>query len=190
MMPPNCCLCDNGIETGHQCELVCFSKTERDRQWHAMAASEKDFTGHPPDCDWFCDIHVETAKTLSHNDLPTALHQLRQNELWQLIYIDLFDRDTPPSVQSSGIGFESGFENFWDQILATAEADGNHADYSVPRDCSELTLIKQSVPNEEKAAQTVRRLAVGQAARMRKGGLADVKKYLTDHCKQLSRTQT
>ena len=203
MMPPNCCLCDNGLETGHQCELVYFSKTESDRQWYAMAASDKGVTGHPPDCDWFCDLHAETAKSLSSDDLTTALQHLRENESWQLIYIDLFDRDTPPSVQCSGLGFESGFARFWDQILATTEADGrrypsdyrlsfqsNQGDYSLPRECPELTLIKRHIPSEEKAAQTITRLAIGQAAQMRRGDLLDVEKHLTDHCKQLSRMQT
>ena len=201
-MPPNCCLCDNGIETGHQCELIYFSKTESDQQWHAMAATEAGFTGHPPDCDWFCAIHTEAAKSFIHVDLATALRHLRENESWQLIYIDLFDRDTPPSVQRSGVGFESGFEEFWDRILATTEADGrrypsdyrlsfqsNHADYSLPRECMELTLIKQNIPDGEKASQAIKLLSAGQAAQMRKGGLTEVKKYLAGHCRQLSRSQ-
>ncbi len=202
MMPPNCCLCDNGIETGHQCELIYFSKTESDQQWHAMAATETGFTGHPPDCDWFCAIHTETAKSFIHVDLATALRHLRENESWQLIYIDLFDRDTPPSVQRSGVGFESGFEEFWDRILATTEADGrrypsdyrlsfqsNHTDYSLPRECMELTLIKQNIPDGEKASQAIKLLSAGQAAQMRKGGITEVKKYLAGHCRQLSRSQ-
>ena len=203
MMPPNCCLCDNGIETGHQCELVYFSQTESDQQWHALAATGKGFTGHPPDCDWFCDIHAGSAKSSSHRDLTSALRHLRENESWQLIYIDLFDRDTPPSVQGRGVGFESGFEKFWDRILATTEEDGrrypsdyrlsfhgSHPDYSLPRDCPELTLTKQNIPDDEKASQAIKLLAAGQAAQMRKGGLAEVKKHLTDYCKQLSRSQT
>ena len=203
MMPPNCCLCDNGIKTGHQCELVCFSKTESDRQWHAMAATATGFTGHPPDCDWFCDIHTEAAKSFIHFDLATALRHLKESESWRLIYIDLFDRDTPPSVQRSGVGFESGFEEFWDQILATTEADGrrypsdyrlsfpsNHTDYSLPRKCMELALIKQNLPDDEKASQVIKLLSAEQAAQMRKGGLAEVEKYLTEHCRQLSRSQT
>ena len=203
MMPPNCCLCENGIETGHECELVYFSKTESDRQWHAMAATGECFTGHPPDCDWFCDLHMESAKSLVQWDLPTALRHLRENESWQLIYIDLFDRDTPPSVQRSGVGFESGFKLFWDRILATTEADGrrypsdyrlsflgNHPDYSLPRDCPELSLIKQNIPSDETASEVIKLLSAGQASQMRKGSLIEAEKHLTDHCKQLSRSQT
>jgi len=167
-----------------------------------MASREDGFTGHPPNCDWFCETHVETAKNLSHRELPAALRYLQKNESWQLIYIDLFDRDTPPSVQRSGVGFESGFEQFWDRILATTEADGRrypsdyrlafpdkHTNYSLPRNCPELTMIKQHLLNDQEAAQTIRRLAAGQAAQMRKGGLPEAENYLTERCNQLSRTR-
>lgn len=202
MMPPNCCLCDKGIKTGDQCRLICFSKTESDRQWHAMALSEDGFTGHPPNCDWFCDTHAETARAFSHCELSAALRYLRENECWQLIYIDLFDRDTPPIIQRSGVGFESGFQEFWDRILATTETDGrrypsdyrlsfqhNHPDYLLPRVCPELTLIKQSMSDDKKVSRAIRLLAAGQAARMRNGGLAEVNKHLTDHCKHISQSQ-
>ena len=203
MMPPNCCLCKNGIETGHKCELVYFSKTEGDRQWYAMMAKGKSFTDHPPDCDWFCDLHAESAKSVIHHDRPTAIRHLRENEAWQLIYIDLFDRDTPPSVQRSGVGFESGFEQFWHRILATTEADGRRypsdyrlrfankqVTYDLPRNCSELTTIKKHLPACKEAPQAIRLLAIEQAAKMRKGGISDAEKYLTQRCKQLSSAQT
>lgn len=202
-MPPNCCLCDKGLETGDTCELIRFFKTESDRQWHAVAASEGEVAGHPPDCDWFCNLHAAAVKNLRHHDRSTALLHLRENELWQLIYIDLFDRDTPPSVQRSGVGFESGFFEFWDQILATTEADGrrypsdfrlalhgNHADYSLPRDCPELTIIKQHLPTDEGSVQAIGQLALGQAQQFRKSGLLGAAKYLTSRTQSLAPKQT
>lgn len=203
MMPPNCCLCDKGIETRDKCELICFSKTESDRQWHAMAASGLGIAGHPPDCDWFCDMHASAVKTLHHCERSKALLHIQQNEAWHLVYIDLFDRETPPSVQKSGVGFESGFAEFWDQILATTEADGrrypsdyrlsfhsSHADYSLPRDCPELTIIKKHIQTGGECLKMIRRLAVGQAEQVRKQGLSGAANCLAHLCNQLSLEQT
>ncbi|MDA7915009.1 hypothetical protein N9018_02735 [Rhodopirellula sp.] len=202
MMPPNCCLCDKGIESGDTCELISFAKTESDREWHVQATLGEGFTGHPPDCDWFCDIHAHAAKHLVHYDRSAALLYLQQNEWWHLIYIDLFDRDTPPSVQKSGVGFESGFVEFWDKILSTTEPDGRRypsdyrlsfssadLNYSLPRDCTELTTIKQHTLNLDDAMNSITELAKGQAEQMRTNGLSGAAKHLTQQCVQLSPNQ-
>jgi len=202
MMPPNCCLCDKGHEAGDACELICFARTEGDREWHLRASSEEGFTGHPPDCDWFCETHVETAKALAHRNCASALLHIQKNESWHLIYIDLFDRDTPPLVHATGMGLESGFLKFWDEMLATVETDGRRyptdfrlsfssetADYSLPRACPELTTIKQHMPSGEQGLETLKQLAFGHARQMRSSGLSGATQYLTHRCRQLAEKQ-
>lgn len=77
MMPPKCRLCDRGHETGDDCELICFARTASDQEWHDWAASPAAIPDHPPDCGWFCDAHVETARPLVHCDLTSALDHVR-----------------------------------------------------------------------------------------------------------------
>ena len=78
MMPPNCCLCDKGLETGDECELICFHKTPEQEAWHAEAESRL-IPDHPPNCEWFCEDHVETARSLVSLDLDQALAKIRKN---------------------------------------------------------------------------------------------------------------
>ena len=102
MRPPICCLCDRGFEEGEECEWVSFRQTDSDKQWHADAAAQRIRPDHPPDCDWFCRDHADTARAFAHEDRATAIHSIQKYERWQLIDIDLFDRDTPPMVGASG----------------------------------------------------------------------------------------
>jgi len=66
MKPPVCRVChkDLGPDEGG---LVCFAKRPSDRDWDRRAAGP-GFTGHPPDCDWFCGEHHGAA--LEHSHLP------------------------------------------------------------------------------------------------------------------------
>ena len=76
MMPPNCCLCDKGLETGDECELVCFRRTAEQESWRAESDSRL-FPDHPPDCEWFCKDHVEVARAFIDLDLKQALEAIR-----------------------------------------------------------------------------------------------------------------
>ena len=204
MMPPDCFLCDKGLATGNNCELICFAKTESDHQWHTLAQSEAGLTGHPPECGWFCEQHLETVKSLTHLTISSALQHIRERESWHLIYIDLFDRETPPIIQRTGVGYESGFCEFWDHILPTTETDGRRypsdyrlgfqcgiPDYSLPRSCPDLTLIKQNLPTaeEETATGTIKQLSISQAAALRTNGLPGAEECLRQYCDRLSGTQ-
>lgn len=199
MMPPNCCLCDKGHETGDACELICFYRTESDQEWHVQAASPRGFTGHPPDCDWFCESHAETARSLMHCDRSSALLHIRTEESWDLVYIDLFDRDTPPLVQKSGVGFESGFLEFWDQMLATIEVSGTRypsdfrlsfagdfPDYSLDRGGCELMAVKQFLSGRNDALKLEQQIAKAQASEMRPHGHPGVTQWLTILCGQMA----
>lgn len=79
MMPPNCCLCDKGLETGDECELICFQKTPEQEAWHAEAETRL-IPDHPPNCAWFCADHVEAARSLVDLDLARALAAIQAAE--------------------------------------------------------------------------------------------------------------
>lgn len=49
---------------------------------------------------------------------------IRTKEIWHLIYIDLFDRDTPPSASESGYGFELGLRTYIDHATSTINESG------------------------------------------------------------------
>ena len=199
MMPPDCWLCDRGRETGDDCELIYFARTASDQEWHDWAASPAGIPDHPPDCGWFCDDHVETARSLVHCDLTSAMDHARTHELWHVVYIDLFDRETPPLVQKSGVGFESGFLEFWDQMLATIEVSGTRypsdyrlsfagdvADYSLARGGVELLAVKQFLSGRDDALQLERQIAKSQASEMRTHGQSAVAQWLTTLCEQIA----
>ncbi|MCH2212550.1 MAG: hypothetical protein MK110_14695 [Fuerstiella sp.] len=76
MMPPNCCLCDKGLETGAECKLLCFHKTPEQENWYAEADSRL-IPDHPPNCAWFCNDHIDAAEALVDLDLDQALEILR-----------------------------------------------------------------------------------------------------------------
>jgi hypothetical protein len=199
MMPPKCRLCDRGHETGDDCELICFARTASDQEWHDWAASPAAIPDHPPDCGWFCDSHVETARSLVHCDLTSALDHVRTHELWHLVYIDLFDRETPPLMQESGVGFESGFIEFWDQMLATIEVNGTRfpsdyrlsfaddgPDYSLERGKLELLTVKQFLSDRDDSSKIERQIAKSQASEMRTHGHPAVAQWLTTLCHQIA----
>ena len=77
MMPPNCCLCDKGLETGDECELICFHKRPEQESRYAEAETRL-IPDHPPNREWFCAGHVEAAR--SRLDLDRALGALRAGE--------------------------------------------------------------------------------------------------------------
>ena len=196
MRPPICCLCDRGFEEGEECEWVSFRQTDSDKQWHADAAAQRIRPDHPPDCDWFCRDHAETARAFAHEDRATAIHSIQKYERWQLIDIDLFDRDTPPMVGASGLGFESGFCAFWDRVLATIDTNGTTyptnyrlsfvdapPDYALDHGGPELLAIKKFLADRDGAAQ--RRLAIAQAREMRARGHRGISHWLTKMCAQI-----
>ena len=199
MMPPDCWLCDRGQNTQDDCELICFARTASDQEWHDQAASPFARPDHPPDCGWFCNDHIETARSLVHCDLKSALDHIRTKESWHLIYIDLFDRETPPMVQTSGVGLESGLLRFWDQMLATIEVSGVRypsdyrlsltcglPDYSLNRGDSELLTIKQFLSDQNDAAKIERHIAQSQASVMRTNGHQAAVQWLTELCTQIT----
>jgi len=137
MMPPNCCLCEKGMDTGHPCELIAFKRTAEDENWHrAMQQEAADAsrhlhekapplpTSHPPETDWFCADHTTTARAHQSRTITEALNVIRTQEIWHLIYIDLFDRDTPPSASESGYGFELGLRTYIDHATSTINESG------------------------------------------------------------------
>jgi hypothetical protein len=71
-MPPNCCLCDKGLVTGDECELVCFRKTPDQEVWYTDAESRL-LPDHPPNCEWFCEDHFEAAWSLVSLDQDQAV---------------------------------------------------------------------------------------------------------------------
>jgi hypothetical protein len=200
MMPPNCCLCDKGLKTGDHCELIYFHRTENDEGWYIRASSETHFSDHPPDCGWFCKLHMETAQSFANLDLKSALLHIQTNECWNLVCIDLFDRDTLPWVSKSGFGFESGFIELWHKSLETVEASGvtypiafklslpeNVPDYSFNRwPIDEVLSVKQFLTERNDASKLERKIAITQARELRNQGITGMAQWLSTLCVQFT----
>lgn len=198
MMPPNCCLCDNGLQTGHECELICFHRTPEQEVWHAEANS-RPLPEHPPDCDWFCEDHVHTARAFIALDLDQAVEVIRNRETWRLMQIDLFDRDTPPMLEKQGVGLESGLFEFWSGVLATVNVEGSRfpmdyqlrvgaqvPNYYINRHEDDFLRLKQHIEAEPEPAAAVRRLANTQARILRSGGVSDADEWLAELYRHLA----
>ncbi|MGC6549575.1 MAG: hypothetical protein ACON5D_09495 [Rubripirellula sp.] len=125
MMPPNCCLCSRGVESGDPCELIRFARSSADHQWYVERESGRSETDHPPDMDWFCSEHEATAFAHQHLTRKEAIESITNRERWFLIDLDLFDRGTPPAVRESGVGFESAFSTYFDHAVSTINDDGD-----------------------------------------------------------------
>ena len=82
MMPPNCCLCDKGLATDDECELICFHKTPEQEAWYAEVEARL-ISGHPPNCEWFCEDHADAARRLIdlNLDRAPAVIQAAENEV-------------------------------------------------------------------------------------------------------------
>jgi hypothetical protein len=127
------------------------------------------------------------------------MDHIRTHESWHLIYVDFFDRETPPMVQKSGVGFESGLLRFWDQMLATIEVSGvrypsdyhlsfgcDLPDYSLDRGELELLTIKQFLSDQDDASKVERQIAKAQASVMRTNGNPAAAQWLTTLCEQIA----
>lgn len=126
MMPPNCCLCSKGIETGDACELIAFKKSVDDQRWHQTSSLLDAPCDHPPETDWFCMDHQDTARAYANSTRTEAMKQIRDMEQWHLIHLDLFDRCSPPSSPFTGIGLESGFASYLEHAVSTIDDFGNY----------------------------------------------------------------
>lgn len=197
MMPPNCCLCDRGIDSGDVCELVCFQRTPEQQAWHAEADS-RSFSDHPPDCEWFCEDHVRTARSYRKLDCAKAVEAIRREESWTVMQMDLFDRETASSASQSGTGFESGLVAFWKEILATVHAEGSRSPmtyylrigkeapgYTVERWTDGFLRLQQYLETSVDPNAVIHRIANAQAEQFRHGTRSQADRWLTDFCQQL-----
>lgn len=200
MMPPECCLCNQKSRYQTDCQSLCFSGNEHDLQWLSRQTTKNDLSKQP-NCDWFCKLHFHTAEAFVHTDLQSALRHIRTDECWHLSYIDLFDRDTPPSITKSGVGFETGFVELWDSILGTVEVTGvkypltyslsftdDRPDYEPLRwPINEVLKVKQFLSGRNDAPRLQEQIAISQAREMRHHGSEAPAQWMTSLCVQLDK---
>ncbi|MGE0728281.1 MAG: hypothetical protein AB7O92_18580 [Acidimicrobiia bacterium] len=75
MRPPICEVCDERFDPGAG-GLLTFASTPQSEAWHARAAAEPGFVGHPPDQGWFCPAHLDAARALQPLPLADAVRRL------------------------------------------------------------------------------------------------------------------
>ena len=198
MLLKTCCLCDREVNPQTDCELVCFSLDEHDKQWQSLE-SAKSVPAKNTNCDWFCRFHLHTAQAFAHLNIQNAMHHIRANECWNLRYIDLFDPDTPPSIVKSGVGFETGFVELWDSILKTVEItgvkhpltyrlsfNGGQQDYEPLRwPINEVLKVKQFLSTRSDSVRLQEQIGLLQAREMRQHGAKGPVQWMTALCVQL-----
>ena len=198
MVLPECCLCNQELKSQTDCKLVCFCCIEHDKRGLSRKPSDKD-SSNKNNCDWFCELHFHTTHAFTHLDLQSALRHIQTDEYWNLRYIDLFDRDTPPSIVKSGIGFETGFVELWDSILTTVEITGvkhplnyrlsfneSLQDYEPLRwPINEVLKVKRFLSGCTDASTLKEQIGISQAREMRRHGSKGPAQWITSLCVQL-----
>ena len=200
MMPPNCCLCPKGIETDDVCELITFRKTDDDHQSDNEHSVSEKLPDHPTEMEWFCEDHQATAQAYIDCTKIDAINQIRKNEQWHLIQLDLFDRDTPPSCPVSGIGFESGFSTYIEHAVTTINEVGEcypdqyrisfgdplpdfavngEGVFEIDRRHPTLLSIKVMLAGQDSRKRKLCQLAQGFANAMRQNSSPQKRKFLT-----------
>ena len=198
MVSPECCLCKQESNSQTDCKLVCFSCIEHDKRSGSRESADKD-SSKKRNSDWFCKLHLHTARAFTHLDLQSALSRIRTDEYWNLRYIDLFDPDTPPSIYKSGVGFETGFVELWDSILRTVEItgvkhpltyrrsfNGGQQDYEPLRwPINEVLKVKQFLSTRSDSVRLQEQIGLLQAREMRQHGAKGPVQWMTALCVQL-----
>lgn len=78
MQPPVCCIDSKDFDPDREGGLIEFKRTPEGEDFARQAAEEGGFTGHPPDCEWFCGKHEARARSLSHLTLVEAMAIMRR----------------------------------------------------------------------------------------------------------------
>ncbi|MHC1591964.1 MAG: hypothetical protein ACXQS8_07750 [Candidatus Helarchaeales archaeon] len=74
MRPPICSICNKKFDPAKG-GLVYFKKRPSDLEWDRMM-EEKGMVGHPPYAEWFCEEHVEKARSLEHLTIDEAMKKM------------------------------------------------------------------------------------------------------------------
>lgn len=78
MRPPICCICGSRFSASKTVGgLVYFKLSEADEKFNKRMR-EGRMVGHPAGRDWFCELHIEKAKTFQHLALKEALPLIRE----------------------------------------------------------------------------------------------------------------
>lgn len=78
MRPPICSICRARFSpSGTKGGLVFFKESEEDKARNKRM-KENRMVGHPAGREWFCELHIEKAKSLKHLTLKEAILLLRE----------------------------------------------------------------------------------------------------------------
>ena len=77
MKPPNCYLCERGLDTKDECDLIYFTKIHSN-----VINSETECIDtvptHPDNAEWFCiEEHFALAKQFKHLTYEEAISQIK-----------------------------------------------------------------------------------------------------------------
>ena len=76
MRPPICDICNKKFDD-KEGGLVYFKKRPSDMEWD-IRMQQPGMVGHPPYAEWFCGLHYEKAKDLSHLTIDKAMELLKK----------------------------------------------------------------------------------------------------------------
>ncbi|SVD16342.1 uncharacterized protein METZ01_LOCUS369196, partial [marine metagenome] len=101
MRPPNCCLCEKGLDTNEECELLTFIQLPTNVIKSAQGSAP--LPDHPEHQEWFCLFHHPLAtqfKHLTRNEAVTQLSSIVEESIDQLEKVapaldDLFLSECP-----------------------------------------------------------------------------------------------
>ena len=89
MRPPNCCLCEKGLDTNEECELLTFIQLPTNVIKSAQGSAP--LPDHPEHQEWFCLFHLPLAaqfKHLTRNEAVAQLSSIVEESIDELTNVD------------------------------------------------------------------------------------------------------
>ena len=89
MRPPNCCLCEKGLDTNEEGELLTFIQLPTNVIKSAQGSAP--LPDHPEHQEWFCLLHLPLAaqfKHLTRNEAVAQLSSIVEESIDELTNVD------------------------------------------------------------------------------------------------------
>ena len=79
MKPPICRFCHQRFAPGKTSGGLVYFKESAEDQAYNQRLKEQKKIGHPKGRDWFCEDHIDWARSLKHLTLKEAIQEMKES---------------------------------------------------------------------------------------------------------------